>query len=177
MGFFKKRPDPITDRSRALSEQIAALEAQITQLSSKAQKQQSRSRPRSGVPPRAQHGQNVSAPLSAGSPPSHRRDPVFESVDQNAVTTLSETETTPAHYNDLGVRKYDLLAVWRRVQNHLHGPATPNPKLVSYLAAGTIKGLRPLRYEKRVARNRFIFFAILLLFVIWIVLSMLSKQF
>jgi cell division protein FtsB len=33
---------------------------------------------------------------------------------------------------------------------------------VSYLAAGGIQGLRPLRYEKRVARNRFIFFVIIL---------------
>ena len=30
-----------------------------------------------------------------------------------------------------------------------------NPKLINYLAAGSIQGLRPLRYEKRVARNRF----------------------
>ena len=29
-----------------------------------------------------------------------------------------------------------------------------NPKLVNYLAAGSIQGLRPMRYEKRVARNR-----------------------
>ena len=33
---------------------------------------------------------------------------------------------------------------------------------MSYLAAGGIQGLRPLRYEKRVARNRFIFFVIIL---------------
>jgi cell division protein FtsB len=33
---------------------------------------------------------------------------------------------------------------------------------VSYLAAGGIQGLRPLRYEKRVARNRFIFFVVIL---------------
>jgi hypothetical protein len=32
-----------------------------------------------------------------------------------------------------------------------------NPKLVNYLAAGSIQGLRPMRYEKRVARNRFLF--------------------
>ena len=35
--------------------------------------------------------------------------------------------------------------------------------LVSYLAAGGIQGLRPLRYEKRVARNRFIVFTLILL--------------
>ena len=41
---------------------------------------------------------------------------------------------------------------------HVRGPSTNNPKLVHYLAAGGVQGLRPLRYEKRVARNRFIFF-------------------
>jgi hypothetical protein len=34
-----------------------------------------------------------------------------------------------------------------------------NPRLVTYLAAGGVRGLRPLRYEKRVARNRVILFA------------------
>ena len=57
---------------------------------------------------------------------------------------------------ELGVRKYDLPALMRRLRNHFRGPSTTNPKLVSYLAAGGIQGLRPLRYEKRVARNRFI---------------------
>ena len=73
-----------------------------------------------------------------------------------------EAATTPEHYNELGVRKYDLPALLRRVRDHFRGPSTTNPKLVSYLAAGGIQGLRPLRYEKRVARNRFIFFVIIL---------------
>jgi hypothetical protein len=48
----------------------------------------------------------------------------------------------------------------------LRGPSTTNPKLVSYLAAGGIQGLRPLRYEKRVARNRFIVFVAVLLLLL-----------
>jgi len=38
----------------------------------------------------------------------------------------------------------------------VQGPTGNNPQLVKMLAAGNIHGLRPLRYEKRVARNRFI---------------------
>jgi hypothetical protein len=34
---------------------------------------------------------------------------------------------------------------------------------VNYLAAGSIQGLRPMRYEKRVARNRVLFIALVLL--------------
>jgi hypothetical protein len=48
---------------------------------------------------------------------------------------------------------------------------------VSYLAAGGIQGLRPLRYEKRVARNRFIFFVIfLVLILLGTFLVFLKKQ-
>ena len=64
------------------------------------------------------------------------------------------------------MRKYDLLALLRRLRGNFRGPSTTNPKLVSYLAAGGIQGLRPLRYEKRVARNRFIFFVVILLLVL-----------
>ena len=53
------------------------------------------------------------------------------------------------------MRKYDLPALLNRWRNHFRGPTTSNPRLVSYLAAGGVQGLRPLRYEKRVARNRF----------------------
>jgi hypothetical protein len=65
------------------------------------------------------------------------------------------------------VRRYDLPALWNRIRNHFRGPTTSNPRLVNYLAAGGVQGLRPLRYEKRVARNRVItlavaFFVILL---------------
>jgi hypothetical protein len=34
---------------------------------------------------------------------------------------------------------------------------------VNYLAAGGVQGLRPLRYEKRVARNRVVLLALLFL--------------
>jgi hypothetical protein len=71
----------------------------------------------------------------------------------------------PEHFNELGVRKYDLPALLHRLRNHFRGPSTTNPKLVNYLAAGGIQGLRPLRYEKRVARNRFVAL-VLFLFVI-----------
>ena len=93
-------------------------------------------------------------------------EPIFEEVDQNRLQAHAEGASTPEHYNELGVRKYDLLALFRRVREHFQGPSTTNPKLVSYLAAGGIQGLRPLRYEKRVARNRFIVFAVFLFVVL-----------
>src|ERR1035437_5412664 len=93
-------------------------------------------------------------------------EPIFEEVGQHLLKARSEAATTPEHYNDLGVRKYDLTALLRRIRDHFRGPSTTNPKLVSYLAAGGIQGLRPLRYEKSGARNRFIVFVILLFVVL-----------
>ena len=86
-------------------------------------------------------------------------EPIFEEVDRNRLKGRDEAAVTPEHFNELGVRKYDLPALFARIRNQFRGPSTTNPKLVSYLAAGGVQGLRPLRYEKRIARNRFLFFA------------------
>lgn len=151
MAWFKKKPDPISDRARALNAEIAALENQIQTLDSQLQQHQAQPRLRSTALP---HAGTVNHP-----PPPAAQDPIFEEVDLGRLQPGPETLSTPNHYNDLGVRKYDLPALLRRLRNHFRGPSTTNPKLVSYLAAGGIHGLRPLRYEKRVARNRFIVFA------------------
>ncbi len=157
MAFFRKKPDPITDRARALKDEIAALEAQISRLDSQIAR-------RTGTGPdtgAANRGRRVEP--AASTPAS--REPVFEEVDLGALEPKPDAAAGPEHYTDLGVRKYDLTALVSRLKNHLRGPATTNPKLVSYLAAGGIQGLRPMRYEKRVARNRFIAL-VLVLFLI-----------
>ena len=160
MGWFKKKADPISDRSRALTEQIAALEAQIKDLDTKLSVPTPRLRP-AAMP----KGANAPSHPPPPPPPAPTRpsEPIFEEVDQDRLKNRPEPASTPEHYNELGVRKYDLAAFLRRLKNHFRGPSTSNPKLVSYLAAGGIQGLRPMRYEKRVARNRFLLvFGILL---------------
>lgn len=165
MAWFKKKPDPISDRARALNEEIAALESQIQQLDAKRREEPPPAKLRSTAMP---HGETIQRgaeaepalkPEARGqkpeTPPPH--EPIFEEVDQGRLKARGEV-ATPNHYNELGVRKYDLPALLRRLRNHFRGPSTNNPKLVHYLAAGGVQGLRPLRYEKRVARNRFVFF-------------------
>ena len=71
------------------------------------------------------------------------------------------------------MRKYDLAAFFQRIKNQFRGPPTANPKLVNYLAAGSIQGLRPMRYEKRVARNRFLFIVIGILLLLIGVIAIL----
>jgi hypothetical protein len=172
MALFKKRADPISDRARALGDEIAALEAKIKKLDTQLQQNPEHPRLRStALPQRKTLGR---APDSAAQslPAVALQDPIFEEVDQDRLKARGEAATTPEHYNELGVRKYDLPALLRRIANNFHGPSATNPKLVNYLAAGGIQGLRPLRYEKRVARNRLflfvtILFATLLGIVLW----------
>ena len=96
-------------------------------------------------------------------------------MDQNRLQS-SEPTTPPQQYNQLGVRKYDLLGFLGRLKGNFRSRPAANPKLVSYLAAGSIQGLRPLRYEKRVARNRFVVLTIVLLLVAWGIIAMLIRR-
>jgi cell division protein FtsB len=162
MTWFSKKADPISDRARALSAEIASLEEQIKLLDNRLQRQQAQPPPRSAVPEPA----NNSRLTLPGSAPSPVQDPIFEEVGRDRLKARGEAAAAADHYNELGVRKYDLPALLQRIRKHFRGPATTNPKLVSYLAAGGIQGLRPLRYEKRVARNRFIALVIVLFLVL-----------
>jgi len=162
MGWLRKKSDPVTERSRALTSEIAALEAQIKQLDDQLQRGPNHPRLRSTAVPRGATIRHTALDAEASAPPPATAGPVFEEVSQERITSRSENSNAPELFNELGVRKYDLPALLRRLRGFFHGPNTSNPKLVSYLAAGGVQGLRPLRKEKRVARNRFIFFAALL---------------
>ena len=168
MAFAKKKVDPISDRSRALNDQIAALESEIKKLDSELQRTPTPRLRSTAIP----HGATIARVHEpAPPPPPPVQEPVFEEVKP-----LPDTEETaaPDQFNDLGVRKYDLPALFNRIRNHFRRPTTNNPRLVAYLAAGGVHGLRPMRYEKRVARNRVIALAVVLLLVLlcvlWVIL-------
>ncbi len=185
MGLFKKRYDPISQRAADLNEQIAALEAQIKQLTEEQAPAAStpfaaappvppaleKPRLRSTAKPRGTQPASVPEPVAVAPP----QEPIFEEVNQERIQ-LQQEEATSGDLNALGVRKYDLVAFWRRLTAHFRGPSTTNPKLVNYLAAGSIQGLRPMRYEKRVARNRFLFLAVIIALVLWGLVSIYLKK-
>src|SRR5579883_3261107 len=153
MGLFDKKSDPISERARALKEEIAALEAQIKRLAQQEQNlhgaqnppaAQGSSNPSSSSPgPKFRssalpHGAAAHAhahPAPPQPPPQPQvqpHEPIFEEVDQKRLQAKNETVSTPQHYNDLGVRKYDFAALVQRIKNHFRGPSTANPKLVNY---------------------------------------------
>lgn len=174
MALFSKKPDPIAERERMLSEQLAAVEAEIKKLSQlQIEAAQAAPAPVVAPPPpstpasKAQprlrstalpHGQTNSN--ASADPVPNPGEPVFEEIPPNPFKGFMSAPS--ADPEELGTRRTDFPALWDRIKNHIRGPSTSNPKLVSYLAAGSIQGLRPLRYEKRVARNRFIVLAAIL---------------
>ena len=172
MAFSKKKADPISDRARTLNEQIAALESEIKKLDSQIQRVPVPKLRSTALP----HGATVAhapEPPPAPKPPAH--EPVFEKVNQEPLQSRADTES-PDHFNELGVRKYDLPALWGKLKNHFRAPTSNNPRLVNYLAAGGVHGLRPMRYEKRVARNRFIVLVVVLLLVLLGIISLIAKN-
>ena len=168
MALFRKKSDPISDRARDLNEEIAQLEGQIQKLDARLQREQEKPRLRSTALP---HGGTTlnhppPEPPPAPVPAPKIEEPIFEDVDLDRLQAREENGSAKDHYNELGVRKYDLPAFLKRIRRQFRGPSTTNPRLVSYLAAGGIQGLRPLRYEKRVARNRVIALIALLFFTL-----------
>jgi cell division protein FtsB len=172
MASLKKKVDPISDRARTLNDQIAALESEIKKLDTQIQRAPTPKFRSTAIP----HGETVSRksePPPAPKPAAH--EPVFEEINSKSIQARAEIES-PDHYNDLGVRKYDLPALWGRLKNHFRGPTSSNPRLVSLLATGSVGGLRPMRYEKRVARNRFILLVVVLFLILLGVISMFVKN-
>jgi len=196
MAFLRKKKDPISERAKTLNEQIASLQAEIERLSNDPPPEQEASTPfkspksatqplsppkkgKTSGSPRLRstaipQREAISRALSKAPPPTSA-EPVFEQLGPSPAAEAAEPPSV-SHYNDLGVRKYDLASLWKRWSTHFRGPATNNPKLVNYLAAGSIQGLRPLRYEKRVARNRFILFFIFLIAVLWGLIAIWIKR-
>ncbi len=171
----KKKVNPadlISARARALNDQISSLESEIKKLDGQLQSSSAKPKLRSTAIP---HGATVSRknenPPPAPKPVSH--EPVFEEV--NAKSFQPEADPRD-RYNELGVRKYDLPALWQRLCNHFRRPTTNNPRLVNYLAAGGVHGLRPMRYEKRVARNRFILLVVVLFLILLGVISVFVRN-
>jgi len=158
MALSKKKSDPLSDRARSLNNEIAALEAEIKKLSTQVQTP-------AGPKFRSTANPHTSSPAPPKPEPPRAAEPVFEDVRRNTVAAPPATEV-PEMFNEMGVRKYDLPSLLQRLASRFSGPTTSNPRLINYLAAGGVQGLRPLRYEKRVARDRFIVLVLAVLVVL-----------
>jgi len=172
MALLRKKADPLSDRAKALSAEIEALEAKIRKLNQQEgggkEVNRSGARVRSTALP-----SGVTLAVNTAKEPS----PVFEEVDQKPIKEhpqiVSRTPTTPLEDVSTPQPKLGFLD---RLEQIFRPPPLSNPKLVNYLAAGSIQGLRPLRYEKRVARNRFLALALVLAIVLFGICAALIKH-
>lgn len=156
MRWFRAKSDPIAASQRALDARIASLQNQIRELNNKLAQQPTAPAP--GTDSRARADVHRAA---------WRADPGFEPIPSKPIPPSEIPNRQAGYFNELGVRKYDLMAVLRRWIAQWRGTPAANPKLVNYLAAGSIHGLRPLRYERRIARRRFLAGCVFLLAVFW----------
>jgi hypothetical protein len=154
MGLFRKKSDPIDQSQQALEARIAALRNEIRALNENP----------AAAPPAGKRRRTSAA------------EPTFEVVDHGRVQGAPEPTDSKAHFNELGVRKYDPIATLRRWITQMRSRPAANPKLVNYLAAGSIHGLRPLRYEKRIARRRFFALLTFFLAILWGLVYIYSKN-
>ena len=167
MSWLNKKTDPVSDRAQELSSEIAALEAEIQKLDDQLHRAPETPRLRSTAVPHGSTITHTHTDTVTAVPLALRSEPVFEEISQERITAQNEMPNLPEHYNEFGVRKFDFPALWQKLRRFFTGPNASNPKLVSYLAAGGVQGLRPLRKEKRVARNRFMLFSALLFVVLF----------
>jgi hypothetical protein len=166
MALLKKKPDPISDRAKTLNAEIAALESKIRKLN-----QQAGVGDKTGPRVRSTAYPNSSGIANSSVAPTP--EPVFEEVDQDSLTTDNRSAAHQLEDLSTPVTKPSFL---ERLEQIFRPPPLSNPKLVNYLAAGSIQGLRPLRYEKRVARNRFLALAIVFVVVLFGICAALIRH-
>ncbi len=160
MALFRKKPDPLSERARALEAEIAALQAQIQQAEAGAPLWPGTPKLRSTTPPGDQKAEAIAAPGPAPAAP------VFEDVDQKRLKSAPAVAPAPLH-PEISPRPRGMAGTLQSLKRHFGLTPSANPKLVKLLDSGQIRGLRPLRYERRVARNRFFLLSAILLTVLY----------
>lgn len=169
MGLFSKKKDPIKDREKSLVSEIEQLEDQIRALQGVLETARTEPQIRQTTYPG--RGPVIkSAPPAE--PPAQSQEPVFEPVDQQR---LQNAESNPfkEKHDSRTLQREGSTSFFERLMRYFRGPTSSNPKLVSYLAAGNIHGLQPLRYERRVARNRLLLWIVIIVVLIVGMLKML----
>lgn len=157
MALFRKKSDPLSERARALEAEIASLQEQIKQAESGQPLWPGTPKLRSTTLPGGQKAESVSAPAA----------PVFEDVDQKRLKASTPPVAPTGPHPELGPRPRDLSSTVQNLKRRWGLTPASNSKLVKLLDSGQIQGLRPLRYERRVARNRFFLLSALLLAVLY----------
>lgn len=169
MAFFRRRKDPLEARAQELAGKIKRLERELREAGQAPAVGNART-------PGSLH---AAATTGSGSAPADRphvartrgpaepvpRMPALAVPRPGASRPAADSAQDPL-LSPMGARKFDLPAAWRRWVGRLASGPAETAASSRYRTSNSIHGLRPLRYEKRVARNRFIGLFVLLVLVL-----------
>lgn len=156
MAWFGKRQSVLDRRLREIDKELENLDAQVRQLRRSPGKG-SPFKPASTVYP-----SNRPPPAEAVPPAATPAAPAAPDRSSVSFGTPRQRElwSRPAQEEQENLANNGRRAWWQSFFQTRRGSS--NPKLVSYLSTGSFKTVRPLRYERRMARYRFAFsFALL----------------
>ena len=160
--MVQKKPDPISDKARALNDEIAALEAEIKKLDSQLARTPSPKFRSTATPPGDDRGAR-----RRESPRRRRPRPNRYLKTSNAARWRRRPRPRRRKSSmNSGCAATICPRCGTAFAIIFAAPTTNNPRLVNYLAAGGVQGLRPLRYEKRVARNRVVVLAVVFFLIL-----------
>jgi hypothetical protein len=146
MGWFRKQQGPLDRQLRELDKQLRQLDAQVRQLQRSPAKALGKFQPASTTFP-------TSRGAPAGAMPPAAPEPELRLPRERDLWSRPAAE-------EQRVRSGERQPWWRLLFGAQAKPR--DPRLVSYLSTGSFKTVRPLRYERRMARYRYAFsFAVL----------------
>lgn len=157
MGWFRKPKDPMAARQAELDREIQAIQRRISDLAARPvpqpvpQPARARRWPdAASIPASDLSAQPTPAPLPAPAP---------FSVPTQRVAAASGPGAPADRFN--------LVEAWQRWVHRLGFQPRRPSGLVHLMAAGSVHGLRPLRYERKIARRRFLLSLGLLLLILY----------
>jgi hypothetical protein len=139
VGWFTKPKDPIDARQAELDREIAEIQKRIADLSTQP------------LPP--------ARPVARG--------PVADPGPVRPMPAPRPGEAAISDAPHVPPGRFNLVEAWHRFVERLAGRPRSASGLVTLMAAGSVHGLRPLRYERKIARRRFLLSLGFLLLVLY----------
>ena len=145
MAWFTKAKDPMSARQAELDREIEVIQRRISDLSARPLPQAHPLTPR---------------PREATQP--------FGATPARAVPAPTPISVVgPRSGSSVPADRFNLVEAWQRWMQRLGGQPRRPSGLVHLMAAGSVHGLRPLRYERKIARRRFLLSLSLLLLLLY----------
>lgn len=151
--FRKKIDDPLTQRAQQLEQEIAKIEAEIQRL---------------------KNFENVRAETRKPYKNSNNCR-LFIEGQQDFLEDEQKPVVKKTDHDETSHPKYDLIGEIKRRLGFVKKSESEKSKLIKTLLTGSLQGPPLLKYEQRIARNRFLFVFTIFIIVLIGVLSLLTK--